>query len=278
MLLHLLYVLAEVDAGRVAATRQDGGMTYEIALYPRRPGQDWDEVVAADEVEGPPLDHTTLETGVATFRRIEARLRELLTEPVEVWVAEETDGDVLGELTGTESGIKVDLYDRSAAVSFPREPAVPRATLHQQVRHAVRVVATETGYEAYDPQTGRGYDGLFDDGGDDMTAEAAVVAPGTGATGATTAGATPANPLADPRLDPKMLRRRAILYLVVGVALLVFSFLRFNAGQTNWVTWLFLGFAGFNLLAGWMMRGLAAQAEQRQAAAEQPGGGDVATG
>lgn len=264
-------------------------MTYEIALYPRRPGQDWAEVVAADQQDSPPMDQAQLDAGVSTFRRIEARLREQLTEPLEVWVAEETDGDVLGELTATASGLQVELYDRSAAVSFPTGSADGRARLHDQVRRAVRVVATETGYEAYDPQTGRTYDGLFDDGHEpaswpeeaDLDGGAATV-PGTaGPSGApaastsseepesTSAPTGPVHPLTDPRLDPRMLRRRAILYLVVGAALLVFSFLRMNAGETNWVTWLFLGFAGFNLIAGWMMRGLAAQAEQRRA--EPPG-------
>lgn len=253
-------------------------MTYEIALYPRTPGQDWKDVLAADQLDGPPMDRAALDSGVATFRRIEARLREQLTEPVEVWVAEETDGDVLGELTATESGLKVDLYDRSASVTFPLQPAVPRAVLHERARQAVRAVVAETGFEAYDPQTGRGYDGLFDDGGQDELVDAVGDTGYTGDTADTGAGASaaaPANPLTDPRLDPRMLRRRSILYLVVGVALLVFAFVRFNAGDTGWVTWLFLGFAGFNLLAGWMMRGLAAQAEQRRAG--QPEEGDAAT-
>lgn len=262
-------------------------MTYEIALYPRQPGQDWAQVVAADEQDGPPMDRTQLESGVATFRRIEARLREQLTEPVEVWVAEETDGDVVGELTATRSGLQVELYDRSASVNFPTEAMEGRARLHDQARRAVRVVATETGYEAYDPQTGRTFDGLFDDGtADDVAAlgdpeaqdGAAASSAASGPTGidgptGTVAPAAPADPLADPRLDPRMLRRRAMLYLVVGVALLIFAFVRLNAGETNWVTWLFLGFAGFNLLAGWMMRGLATQAEQR--AAQGPAGGDA---
>ncbi|GAA1173698.1 hypothetical protein GCM10009584_13550 [Ornithinimicrobium humiphilum] len=245
-------------------------MTYEIALYPRRPGQDWAEVVAADELDGPPMDAAALEAGVATFRRIEARLREVLTEPVEVWVAEETDGDVVGELTATESGLQVELYDRSASVSFPTEETAGRARVHDLARRAVRAVAMETGYEAYDPQTGRGYDGLFDDGSDDLVDDA----PAAGVP-ATPAG--PVDPLNDPRVDPRMLRRRAVLYLVIGAALLVFSLLRVYAGDTSWLTWLFLGFAGFNLLAGWMMRNLAIQTEQKRAA-DAEGEGEAPTG
>ncbi|GGK57146.1 hypothetical protein [Ornithinimicrobium pekingense] len=249
-------------------------MTYEIALYPRRAGQDWADVVAADEQDGPPMDRTQLEAGVATFRRIEAHLRELLTEPVEVWVAEEADGDVLGELTATGSGLQVELYDRSASVSFPTGATEGRALLHDQARRAVRVVATETGYEAYDPQTGRAYDGLFDDGSQPGPpvggTAAASTEPSVPSAAAAPAGpAGPPSPLADPRLDPRMLRRRAVLYLVLGAALMVFALARLSAGDTGWLTWLFLGFAGFNLLAGWMMRQLAAQATQR--AAEEPG-------
>lgn len=260
-------------------------MTYEIALYPRRPGQDWTEVVAADEVEGPPMDQEQLEAGIATFRRIEARLREQLTEPLEVWVAEETDGDVVGELTAGDSGLQVELYDRSASVSLP---SGTHGRVHELARRAVRVVAAETGYEAYDPQTGRTYDGLFDDATGPVADDAALPVAGTAAVESAagdgdadgSADAAPARPALDPRMDPRMLRRRSILYLVVGVALLVFTFLRFQDGQTDWVSWLFLGFAGFNLVAGWMMRGLAAQAEARDAEAteETPGGATGPTG
>lgn len=248
-------------------------MSYDISLYPRTPGQDWDSVIEADQQEGPAMDQAQLDSGLATFRRIEARLREQLTEPVEVWVAEETDGDVVGELSATESGLQVELYDRSASVSFPARPREDRARFLDQVRRAVRIVATETGYEAYDPQTGRSFDGLIEEEGvdvDDLTytapAASASVAAGetVGETGAP-AAAGPAGAAALQQMDPRMLRRRAILYMVLGAILAIFAFLRFAEGDTGWFAWLIAGFAAFNLLAGAMLRGLSKQAEARQA-------------
>ncbi|HSP59942.1 MAG TPA: DUF308 domain-containing protein [Ornithinimicrobium sp.] len=138
-------------------------MSYDILLYPRQPGQTWEQVVEADEQDGPEVTQADLDTGVATFRRIEARVREQLTEPVETWVAEELGGDVYGELTALDSGLQVELYDRSASVAFPYGGDTARTELHDRARHAVRIVAEETGYEAYDPQRGSGFDGLFDD-------------------------------------------------------------------------------------------------------------------
>ncbi|WP_131103180.1 hypothetical protein [Ornithinimicrobium sufpigmenti] len=248
-------------------------MTYDIALYPRTPGQTWADVVAADEQDGPPIDEAALEAGVATFRRIEARLREHLTEPVEVWVAEETDGDVFGELTAPESGLQVELYDRSASVSFPVRAREDRAHFLDQVRRAVRIVATETGYEAYDPQTGRSFDGLIEEEGlspDDL-AFAAPGAPASVTAGETAvgpAGGAPAGAAALQQMDPAMLRRRSILYIVLGAILAVFAFMRFSAGETGWFVWLIAGFAAFNLLAGSMLRNLSKQAEARAAAGD----------
>lgn len=136
-------------------------MSYEILLYPRTPGQDWAEVLAADEQDGPTLDQAALNRGVARFRRIEARLREDLGEPVRTWVAEELDGDILGEFQTRDSRLRVDLYDRSASVSAPY--VGPGSAVHDLIRHAVEIVAAETGYEAYDPQVQDTFDGTFDD-------------------------------------------------------------------------------------------------------------------
>lgn len=255
-------------------------MTYEIAFYPGRPGSGWDDLIAADQQDGPPLDQAALDDGVATFRRIEAALREQLTEPVEVWVAEELDGDVIGELTAAESGLQVELYDRSASVSFPRRDRDDRSAFHQQVRQAVRVVAAETGYEAYDPQTGRAFDGLIDDQGPGSGATvepaAATAAPGAGLGVAPGAPGRP-DPTSDPRMDPKMLRRRSTLYLVMGLVLAVFGFLRFSSGDTGWLTWVTIGFAFFTLLGASMMRSMAKQVEQRRAEPAGPGTGSETT-
>lgn len=249
-------------------------MSYDIALYPRTPGQSWAEVVAADEHDGPGVDQAALEAGVAAFRRIEAQLREHLTEPVEVWVAEETDGDVFGELTGTESGLQVELYDRSASVSFPVRARADRAVFLDQVRRAVRIVATETGYEAYDPQTGRTFDGLIEEEG--LDPEELAHASGTptggtagGASGGLAAATGPggAGAAALAHMDAKMLRRRSILYIVLGGILTVFALMRFAADDFGWFAWLIAGFAAFNLFAGAMLRALSKQAEARQAEA-----------
>ena len=155
-------------------------MSYDILLYPRQPGQTWEQVVEADEQDGPEGTQADLDAGVATFRRIEARLREQLTEPVETWVAEEVGGDVYGELSALDSGLQVELYDRSASVSFPYGGGTDRGELHDRARHAVRIVGEETGYEAYDPQRERTFDGLFDDEAGHAEARRIAAEGGTG--------------------------------------------------------------------------------------------------
>ena len=268
-------------------------MSYDISLYPRTPGQDWDSVIEADQQEGPAMDQAQLDSGVATFRRIEARLREHLTEPVEVWVAEETDGDVLGELTALDSGVQVELYDRSASVTFPYREREDLAAFHDLVRRTVAIVADETGYQAYDNQTGSTFDGTFDDqAGRELTrrlgAEGAgpgsggttegyaagtgegtgpgAAGAGFGATDATAPGAAPAQP--DPRRSPKALRRRGWLYVIIGLVLTFFGLQRWMAGDTGVLTWFVLGIGAFDLIGGWMMFQLA-----RQVGPEEPGAG-----
>ncbi|WP_134771979.1 hypothetical protein [Ornithinimicrobium flavum] len=275
-------------------------MSYDISLYPRTPGQDWDSVIEADQQEGPEMDRAQLDSGVATFRRIEARLREQLTEPVEVWVAEETDGDVVGELTALDSGMQVELYDRSASVSFPYWGREDLPAFHDLVRRTVAIVADETGYQAYDNQTGSTFDGTFDDqagreltrrlgaegagpgsggmtegyaagagdgagpGGAGFGATGAGEGGADGATDATAPGAAPAQP--DPRRSPRTLRRRGWLYVIIGLVLTVFGLQRWLAGDTGVLTWFVLGIGAFDLIGGWLMFQLA-----RQAAPEEPG-------
>lgn len=272
-------------------------MSYDILLYPRTPGQTWEEVVAADEEEpsdGVLDDEVALAAGTATFRRIEARLRELLPEELETWVAEETGGDVYGELSAPSTGLQVELFARSAAVSFPYWDHEDVPSLHEQVRQAVAVVAEETGYQAYDPQTGETFDGSIDDergreaarqldaeqgatghgaaGQGDMsvgdprqdTVAGGAVDPLSGAVVAgQDADARPA--VVDPRRDPAFLRRRGIVYLVLGVLLLAFGLWRLEAVGSNWLTILVVGIGIMDLLGGLLMLSLARQAASAQA-------------
>lgn len=142
-------------------------MSYDILLYPREPGQDWQAILDADEADTPQElldDEAAMNAGVETFRRIESRLRRFISGETETWVAEETGGDVLGEFTDLTSGLQVGVYHGSAAVTFPYRPVDNLAGFHIKVREAVRIVAEETGYEAYDPQRGADFDGTIDDG------------------------------------------------------------------------------------------------------------------
>lgn len=269
-------------------------MSYDILLYPRQPGQTWEQVVEADEQDGPEGTQADLDAGVATFRRIEARLREQLTEPVETWVAEELGGDVYGELTALDSGLQVELYDRSASVAFPYGGDTDRTELHDRARHAVRIVAEETGFEAYDPQRGRGFDGLFDDeagheaarslteqggagpdreGTDEegygVAAAGATAAPGAGAAPVTGTGTDPDGEATapdedrpDPRRNPRSLRRRAYLYLAIGAILAVLGVSRLTGGEGGLLTWFILGIGVIDLLGGLMMLSMAKQMDQ----------------
>lgn len=249
-------------------------MSYDILLYPRTAGQSWEEVLAADEEEADEAtlsDEAGLEQGVATFRRIEARLRELLPGDVETWVAEETGGDVFGELTATGTGLQVELFAGSAAVSFPYWETDDLDSFHEQVRQAVRVVAEETGYEAFDPQTDAAFDGTFDDeagrsmtrqlgaGDEDATGGASAVADGDGDGNTHPSGES----RPDPRQDPAMLRRRGRLYVVIGALLTVFGLWRLTTDTSGWLTLLVLGIGVLDLLGGLFMLSIAKRAEER---------------
>lgn len=258
-------------------------MSYDILLYPRSAGQTWDDVIAADEDETDPTtlaDEEALAQGVSTFRRIEARLREVLPGDVESWVAEETGGDVYGELSSTQTGLQVELFAGSAAVSFPYREHDDLPSFHEQVRQAVRVVAEETGYEAYDPQKGETFDGnLHDESGreavrqlgtgreDDVArrgSTAADLSPGmTDPDRMSTTGDRPDAPApaqrpapADPRQDPSFLRKRGILYVALGVLLSVFGLWRLVGGDGGWLTILVLGIGVMDLLGGLFMLSL----------------------
>lgn len=250
-------------------------MSYDILLYPRTPGQTWEEVVAADEDEPSSSvldDEAALAAGTATFRRIEARLRELLPEELETWVAEETGGDVYGELSVPSTGLQVELFARSAAVSFPYWDHEDIPSFHAQVRRTVAVVAEETGYQAYDPQTGETFDGNFDDErGREAARQLDAEQGGAGAvdplSGAVVAGQDADTPPAvvDPRRDPAFLRRRGIIYIVLGVLLLAFGLWRLEAVGSSWLTILVVGIGIMDLLGGLLMLSLARKAVSAQA-------------
>ncbi|GAA5159706.1 DUF308 domain-containing protein [Ornithinimicrobium tianjinense] len=250
-------------------------MSYDLLLHPRTPDQPWDDVLAAaeEEVDDATLtDGAALEEGVATFRRIEARLRELLPGDLETWEAEETGGDVYGELNDPATGLQVELFADSASVSYPYREHADLESFHEQVRQAVRVVAEETGYDVYDPQTGADFDGTFaDEAGREATrqlrsAGAATegghtVAPGEAAE------ADPATTRpADPRQDPAFLRRRGTLYLILGALLAGVGFWRLSGGSTGWLTWLVIVIGVFDLLGGLFMLSIS----RRIQAAEEP--------
>lgn len=283
-------------------------MSYEIRLYPREHGQDWAEVVAADEADGPDMDQATLNRGVASFRRIEARLREQLTEPVRTWVPEALDGDILGELQTRDSRLRVDLYDRSALVSAPY--GGPGAPAQDLIRQAVEIVAAETAYEPFDPQVQDTFDGSFDDEAgeatlslradqDDLWAEDGPHTDHDDATSPDAATAAPLEgrvvdheeqrPALDPRAErarliqerrqqiqeerrtPAALRRRGWFYVVFGAIIIAFGLVRLNSGESQALTWLFLGVGVFELASAALMFSQAKKVEAQSQEANDPG-------
>lgn len=251
-------------------------MSYDILLYPRRAGQDWTEVVEADEEETDDdvlLDQTVLADGVSTFGRIEARLREQVTGPVETWVAEEAGGDVFGEFTATDTGLQVELFHGSAAVSFPDGEHDDPDSVRELVQQAVAIVAEETGYEAYDPQTEDTFDGTFAEeaGREDTRVLSGEVIQEGGPGGA--GGADPQTARrVDPRQEPAFLRRRGLLYLVIGVLLTLYGLWRLlSAGGTGWITIVVLAIGVLDLVGGLMMLSLARTAAERDEAEQGSG-------
>lgn len=263
-------------------------MSYDILLYPRTPDQPWDDVLAADEEEADDAtlaDAAALEQGLATFRRIEERLRQVLPGELDTWVAEETGGDVYGELTDPETGLQVELFAGSASVSYPYREHADLHSFHEQVRQTVRVVAEETGYDVYDPQTGADFDGSFaDQAGRDAARELGGVGPEAAAGSATAADsetatvspgeAAEADPAttrpADPRQDPAFLRRRGTLYLALGALLAAVGAWRLSGGSTGWLTWLVIIIGVFDLLGGLFMLSLSRRIQAAEESRQHP--------
>ncbi|PZU44579.1 MAG: hypothetical protein DI571_07240, partial [Arsenicicoccus sp.] len=238
-------------------------MSYDITLCRRSPGQDWDDALAEADADdtATEADAQALTTGVETFRRIELRLREVLDGEIETWVAEETGGDVYGELTATQTGLQVELFDRSASVSLPDGEHDDLDRVHSQARRAVEIVADETGYEAYDHQTRSDFDG---------TLAHPVEVQDTDEEG----GSARPSAAGPARRDPASLRRRGWFYLVLGILIFVFAVPRLLAGDTGLLTIMLLVIGVLDLLGGLMLLSVSKRAtEPRPGAESEPGAG-----
>ncbi|WP_022923414.1 hypothetical protein [Serinicoccus marinus] len=259
-------------------------MSYDITLCPRDAGQSWEDALAAADAEdsGREADEQALTEGVETFRRIETRLREVLSGELETWVAEETGGDVYGELTAPRTGIQVELFDGSAAVSLgerepgeePSEDSGPdRAQVLEEARRAVGIVAAETGYQPFDHQTEEPFDGTFREG-----------APGAEPAEATAGQTGIARPSAAEiaRRDPSSLRRRGWVYLVLGVAITVFAANRLASGESGVLTIMLLVIGILDLLGGLFLLSVGRRAAEderiRLGGPEESGSGPDAAG
>ncbi|WP_130014861.1 hypothetical protein [Serinicoccus sediminis] len=227
-------------------------MSYDITLCPRHPEQDWEEALAAADAEDADVeaDPQALATGVEAFRRIEARLREVVDGDVETWVAEETGGDVYGELTVVDTGLQVELFDRSASVSVPDEAPGDHDVVQTQVRRAVDIVAEETGYDAFDHRSGQTFDGTLSGaptGPDDPDGEAVASDPAD-------AGGPVRPSAADlARRDPTSLRRRGWVYLILGIVITVLGVQRLGSGDAGALTIVLLVIGVLDLLGGAML-------------------------
>lgn len=131
-------------------------MSYDILLVPRRPGQSWDD--ALDEAEGRDVITVAMSPErLAQWERIVAALRERLPGGLEQHVAED-------ECEAThESGLQVSLYPDEAAVTFPYGERSDAEAYHAAVVDVVRLVASETGLQAWDAQADAPFDGRIHD-------------------------------------------------------------------------------------------------------------------
>lgn len=130
-------------------------MSYDVILVPRRDGQSWKH--ALDEVElradsDEPLDDRRLAQWTAIERRLLERASEI---------------DVFADASVVEAsftvGLQVSLFADEACVSYPYWEQEDPDAFRALVVDAVRIVEEETGFEAWDPQTGQAFDGTLDD-------------------------------------------------------------------------------------------------------------------
>lgn len=230
-------------------------MSYDILLVPRRAGQSFDDALDAASDDAVP-DPAQVR---AQWARIETRARALLGD---VHVHVDPDGGG-AELSHDPTGLQVELFPGQAAVSYPYWEHEDRAAFHRLVAELVAVVAQETGFEAYDPQTGEAFDGTPDDGvgvagtariaaehgGRPHGVPAAAVPPVPGGTRPhAPAGAAPVSSAPPARRGPRApltdgdQRARALRYLVCGaVVVLVAGAQLVGGGVTAWSVVLLLG-------------------------------------
>ncbi|MFC3690079.1 hypothetical protein [Aquipuribacter hungaricus] len=257
-------------------------MSYDILFVPRRPGQTWE--AALDEAEGRDVLGDTLRPErLEQWERVVASLRQRVGE-VEVSV----DADTCE--ASHASGLQVSLYPDEASVSFPYTEREDRAAFHDVVVDVVGLLERETGLLAWDAQTGEPFDGrVHDEGGlaaarrigqetSDVSATEAMAAraaeghegPDTGplavpavpltpdrTTGSTDGtGSTAADPgaAADPDAALATERRRALLYLVVGVVIVVVALGSRDAdGELSTLGGLALAIGVFDVVLGLLM-------------------------
>lgn len=232
-----------------------------MVLVARRDGQSWEH--ALDEVErradsDEPLDDRRL----AQWTAIERRLRERAG-----------DIDVFADASVVEAsftvGLQVSLFAAEASVSYPYWEQEDPDAFRALVVDAVRIVEEETGFEAWDPQTGQAFDGTLDDetglaavrkmnaeggepsifGGDDEPAIGGEPTAGV----EPTAGDEPTVPAvggsalaATQRED----RRRAKRYLTVGAIVLPLALLVLLLGEPGQLTVLGLAIGVVDLAVG----------------------------
>lgn len=220
-------------------------MSYDIVLLPRRPGQSWEDALE----QRSPDDRSPAELR-QVWARVEARLTETLTGEVESWTAEPdftpTAGagyeQTIGELNVVDAGIQIELFHGQAAVSFPYWDREDRAAFHDQVAEAVRVLAEETGYSAYDPQADRPFDGTFaDDEGLAFTQQ-------LGASHGSVNWSGPAQ--SDPPVPFYSGRRRAGTYLVIGAAVTLAAVASLLSGNSGTLSWVALAIGVLDLVIG----------------------------
>lgn len=230
-------------------------MSYDVVLVARRDGQSWEH--ALDEVERrADSDQTLDDRRLAQWTAIERRLRERAG-----------DIDVFADASVVEAsftvGLQVSLFADEASVSYPYWEQEDPDAFRALVVDAVRIVEEETGFEAWDPQTGQAFDGTLDDetglaavrkmnaeggvtstfGGDDEPAIAGEPAVG----GEPTVPAVGGSALAATQRED---RRRAKRYLAVGAIVLPLALLVLLMGEPGPLTVLGLAIGVVDLAVG----------------------------